>query len=132
MLASYISESKCLRSRRRYLAFTVAMMPVSHGWRRDVVLGGKNTCLRLESVTAGWAEQLSTKRSIFLLLARILEFSLLHHSLKSLDVIQARLLALYVTVSRDLSMHRSVLWFWDFPITNRLSFSPVQMQPRGQ
>ena len=32
------------------------MMPASHGWRRDVVLGGKNTSLRLESVTGGWAE----------------------------------------------------------------------------
>ena len=66
-----------------HLALSAAMMPASHGWRRDVVFSGRNTILTLLACTSGWAAQLSTNRRTFLFCSFILPLSLSTHSLKS-------------------------------------------------
>ena len=103
-------------------------MPASHGWRREVVFGGRKSILMFVSWMSGWAPQLSTNSKMCRPCRCILLFSLSNHSLNKEEVIQAFLFARYVIGRAALSIPRKQRGFSDFPMTSGFSLSPAAEQ----
>ena len=102
------------------------MTPWSIGWVLHVVFGGKNTkFMALRSATSGWAGQLSTTRATFLpSRSNFRSFSLTQSS-KSWLSIQLLFCARYLQGRFRIPLKH--LGFFDLPITNMGSFSPVAL-----
>ena len=102
------------------------MTPWSIGWVFHVVFGGKNTkFMALRSATSGWAGQLSTTRATFLPSHSNFRSCSLTHSSKSLLSIQLLFCARYLQGRFHTPLKH--LGFFDLPITNMGSFSPVAL-----
>ena len=88
------------------------MIPASHGWRCDVVFGGRNTSLTLDSWSLGWAPQLSTNIRMWRFCGFILALSRSSHSVvcvsKICIVCVGKIIALWQSLApvvNDVSWH---------------------------
>ena len=102
------------------------MMPLSSGWRCDVVFLGKKHSLMFDNLMSGWLGQLSRRSMMCLILAFILLFKAFKNCTNFSVVIHARWLFLSTkALGMGLGMEVGCLLL---PITHIFSYSPVALQ----